>query len=187
MSFDRSRFGRRARVTETAGLIGSHVADLLFKEGWSVRAFDNLERQTHPNGRPRWTYPEGELSYEFLKGDRRARAQVEAALDGRAVNVGSGQGVTIERVAALVSEALGVELAPQFNGEFRPGEIRHLVSDTTVTRAAGYVPQVALREGIERYLGWIRNQGSIRDYFTEAEPILRAKGILQRVRQVHRH
>ena len=40
---------------------------------------------------------------------------------------------------------------------------------------------VSLEEGIERYLEWIRRQGSVKEYFTAAEVILRKKGILQKV------
>jgi hypothetical protein len=40
---------------------------------------------------------------------------------------------------------------------------------------------VSLEEGIECYLEWIRQQGSVKDYFAAAEPILRKKGILQKV------
>jgi hypothetical protein len=58
------------------------------------------------------------------------------------------------------------------NREFRPGEMRHLISDTTVIRNAGYRPAVSLEEGIERYLEWIRQQGSVKDYFAAAELIL---------------
>ena len=39
--------GKRALVTGGAGLIGSHVTDLLVREGWRVRIFDNLEPNTH--------------------------------------------------------------------------------------------------------------------------------------------
>jgi hypothetical protein len=67
------------------------------------------------------------------------------------------------------------------NGEFRPGEMRHLISDTTLISKAGYRPSVTLEEGIVRYLDWIRQQGSIKEYFAAAEPILRQKGILQKV------
>ena len=97
------------------------------------------------------------------------------------MNVGSNRAVTVKRVAELISVALGIPLAPIMNGDFRPGEMRHLISDTTLMRSAGYKPAVSLEEGIARYLAWIKTQGSIREYFAAAELILRQKGILQRV------
>lgn len=69
---------RRALVTGGAGLIGSHLADLLLREGWTVRILDNLEPQTHRNGRPAWI-PE---AAQFIEADIRDRAAVTAALDG---------------------------------------------------------------------------------------------------------
>ena len=46
--------GKRALVTGGAGLIGSHLTDLLLAEGYAVRIIDNLEPQTHRNGKPPW-------------------------------------------------------------------------------------------------------------------------------------
>ena len=60
-------------------------------------------------------------------------------------------------------------------------EMRHLTSDTTLARSAGYKPAVDLSDGIHRYIDWIRTQSDIRDYFSEAEKILRSKGIVHRV------
>ena len=104
------------------------------------------------------------------------------ALDGLPVNVGSGKGVTMREIAQRVSDALGITIAPEINDEFRPGEMRHLISGTDTIRAAGYVPEVDLGEGLGRYLDWIRGQAGVRDYFSEAAEILRNKGIVHRVR-----
>ena len=41
--------------------------------------------------------------------------------------------------------------------------------------------QVDIATSIGRYLNWIRAQTDIRDYFSEAEKILRNKGIVQKV------
>ena len=69
-------FGRRALVTGGAGLIGSHIADRLLREGWTVRVLDNLEPQTHRFGRPAWVAD----GVEFLQGDVRDGATVAASL-----------------------------------------------------------------------------------------------------------
>ncbi|HZC37020.1 MAG TPA: NAD-dependent epimerase/dehydratase family protein, partial [Chthoniobacterales bacterium] len=45
---------QRALVTGGAGLIGSHIVDLLQAQGWPVRILDNLEPQTHRDGKPPW-------------------------------------------------------------------------------------------------------------------------------------
>ena len=68
---------KRALVTGGAGLIGSHVADLLVREGWEVRVLDNLEPQTHRRGRPSWINDRA----EFIEGDLRDRETISAALD----------------------------------------------------------------------------------------------------------
>ena len=59
--------------------------------------------------------------------------------------------------------------------------MRHLTSDTTKIRAAGYMPRIELADGIQRYIDWIKTQSDIRDYFSEAEQILKSKGIVHRV------
>jgi dTDP-L-rhamnose 4-epimerase len=67
---------KRALVTGGAGLIGSHVVDLLVNEGWQVRALDNLESQTHRRGKPAWINKKA----EFIHGDLRDRDTINAAL-----------------------------------------------------------------------------------------------------------
>ncbi len=58
--------------------------------------------------------------------------------------------------------------------------MRHLISDISRVRGAGYEPTVDLQAGIERYLEWIRAQGGVRDYFAAAEEVLREKRIVHR-------
>src|SRR5256886_207547 len=130
-------------------------------------------------------YEDGEQTRDFSFVEDIARANLLAAttdaLDGWPVNVGSEKGVTVREIAQRISDALGIRIAPEINGEFRPGEMRHLISGTDTIRAAGYAPQVDLAEGIDRYLDWIRSQSDVRDYFSEASETLRNKGIVHRV------
>jgi dTDP-L-rhamnose 4-epimerase len=135
-------------------------------------------------------YEDGEQTRDFSFVEDIARANLLAAetdkLDGSAVNVGSGTGTPIRQIAEQLSAALKIEIAPEVNGEFRPGEMRHLTSDTTRIRAIGYQPDVDLAEGIARYIDWIRSQSDIRDYFSEAAEILRNKGIVHKVQKTGR-
>ncbi|MBA2622093.1 MAG: NAD-dependent epimerase/dehydratase family protein [Chthoniobacterales bacterium] len=68
--------GKRALVTGGAGLIGSHLVDLLVREGWRVRILDNIEPNTHKQGKPAWINEQA----EFLEGDLRDRPTITAAL-----------------------------------------------------------------------------------------------------------
>src|SRR6266404_6146754 len=137
------------------------------------------------NDLPPVLYEDGEQTRDFSFVEDIARANLLAAktdkLDGLPVNIGSGIGIPIREIAEQLSSILKIKIAPEINGEFRPGEMRHLTSDTTVARTAGYRPNVDLSEGIARYIDWIRTQGGIRDYFSEAREILRNKRIVHRV------
>ena len=137
------------------------------------------------NNLPPVLYEDGEQTRDFSFVEDIARANLLASetdqLDGMAVNVGNEKGVSIRKVAEIVSSALKIDIEPEARGEFRPGEMRHLTSDTKKIRSAGYKLQVELEEGIQRYIDWIRSQTDIRDYFSEAEQILKSKGIVHRV------
>src|SRR5213596_2496895 len=137
------------------------------------------------NNLPPVVYEDGQQTRDFSFVEDIARANLLAAetdkLDGLAVNVGSGRGVPIREIAEQISNALEVHIAPETKGEFRPGEMRHLTTDAARIRAAGYEPQVDLSDGIACYIGWIRTQSDIRDYFSEASEILKNKGIVHRV------
>lgn len=130
-------------------------------------------------------YEDGGQTRDFSFVEDIARANLLAAetdkLDGLPVNVGSGRGTPIREVAEQLCAALKIDIRPEMNGEFRPGEMRHLTSDITRIRTAGYEADVDLTTGVGRYLDWIREQSDVRDYFSEAKTILRSKGIVHRV------
>ena len=65
-------------VTGGAGLIGSHIVDLLMAKGYEVRIFDNLEPCTHMEGKPDWVPADA----EFMQGDMRNMEDVERAVTG---------------------------------------------------------------------------------------------------------
>src|SRR5215207_6121412 len=67
----------RALVTGGAGLIGSHLVDLLLDEGYTVRILDNLEPQTHRNGKPAWIPQKAEFLHADLRDEETLRTALE--------------------------------------------------------------------------------------------------------------
>ncbi|HTW45967.1 MAG TPA: NAD-dependent epimerase/dehydratase family protein [Acidobacteriaceae bacterium] len=137
------------------------------------------------NGQPPVLYEDGGQTRDLCFVEDIAWANLLAAttdkLDGLPVNVGSGRATSVRDLAGIIAEQLGVKIEPIARGEFRPGEIRSLISDISRIRTIGYQPQVRLEEGIARYVAWIKTQGPVEDYFAKAEIGLREKGIVQNV------
>ncbi len=138
------------------------------------------------NGQAPILYEDGGQTRDLCFVEDIARANLLAAetdkLDGLPVNVGSGRATSVRDLAGIIAGQLGVEIEPLARGEFRPGEIRSLISDISRARTVGYEPRTTLEQGIARYIEWIRTQGSVEDYFAKAEAGLRAKGIVQSVK-----
>jgi dTDP-L-rhamnose 4-epimerase len=137
------------------------------------------------NGQPPVMYEDGGQTRDLCFVEDIAQANLLAAttdkIDGLPVNVGSGRATSVRDLAGIIAEQLGVAIEPIARGEFRPGEIRSLISDISRIRTIGYEPRVSLEEGIARYIAWIKTQGAVEDYFAKAEIGLREKGIVQNI------
>ena len=138
------------------------------------------------NGQPPVMYEDGGQTRDLCFVEDIARANLLVAttdkLDGLPVNVGSGRATSVRDLANVIAGQLGIDIQPLARGEFRPGEIRSLISDTSRIASIGYKPAVTIEEGIGRYIAWIKTQGAVDDYFAQAEAGLRAKGIVQSVK-----
>ncbi|CAN5626244.1 SDR family NAD(P)-dependent oxidoreductase [soil metagenome] len=139
------------------------------------------------NGLAPIVYEDGRQSRDLIYAGDVARANLLAATDSRAnglvMNVGTGNAVAIADLAKLLAERLGTPLSPHIPGTYRPGEMRALISDIGRIAELGFAPQVDLDTGIGQYLDWIRSQGSIREYFSQAEAGLRRKQIVRTSQQ----
>jgi len=136
------------------------------------------------NGLPPVVYEDGRQSRDLVFVGDVARANMLVADDDRAnggvFNVGTGQAVAIGDLARLLADRLGVGIEPEIPGEFRPGEMRALVSDISKLAALGFRPETALETGIGHYLDWIGTQGTIAEYFGAAERRLRKRQVVKR-------
>jgi dTDP-L-rhamnose 4-epimerase len=117
--------------------------------------------------------------HDVVKANLLAMERSEA--DGKALNIGSGEPVTIRKVAELLAETLGVnqgvhQLA-EITGKYRAGDIRHCYADITLARnLLGYQPQHELRAAIPELVEWLRRQSAV-DRVEEASGRLVAYGL----------
>ena len=99
-------------------------------------------------------------------------------IDGMAVNVGSGEPITIFQVAEEIACMLGVDIEPKIPGVYRAGDVRHCYADISkISNALGYRPRVSFRQGIAELVQWIRSQQA-HDYTEEALLQLTTRGLV---------
>jgi dTDP-L-rhamnose 4-epimerase len=125
------------------------------------------------NDLPPIVYEDGQQRRDFIYVEDVAAANVHcmetAATDGQSYNVGTGRAISVLELVDTLSRCYGRDVRPMLRGEYRPGEVRHLFSDATRLRATGWSPRTTLEDGIRAYVEWIRAQGDVGEYFTEAE------------------
>ncbi len=97
--------------------------------------------------------------------------------DGIALNVGSGEPISIREVASALGRALGVDMPAEITGQYRAGDIRHCYADISAARRVlGYRPRVLFTEGIAELVDWLRSQRA-EDRAAEAVQELKLYGL----------
>jgi dTDP-L-rhamnose 4-epimerase len=115
------------------------------------------------NGNPPLVFEDGEQRRDFVSVRDVARAirlAVESdAAAGRVLNVGSGRSVSVREIAALLADALDVEIEPVLTGRARAGDIRHCFADVELARRTlGFEAEVELEDGIAELVDWLADQ-----------------------------
>jgi dTDP-L-rhamnose 4-epimerase len=134
------------------------------------------------NGKPPLIFEDGEQRRDFVSVHDVARAcalaleRDEAA--GRAVNVGSGESITVSQIARRLARVTGREdIEAEVTGKYRVGDIRHCFADITTARAVlGYEPQIALDDGMAELAEWLEGQ-TADDRVESAHGELAARGL----------
>ena len=79
--------------------------------------------------------------------------------NGEIINIGGGTPISIRRVAEILAQALGKDIAPVITQKYRAGDIRHCFADLTRARTLlGYEPKVTHEEGFRELAEWLRGQ-----------------------------
>lgn len=115
--------------------------------------------QTAKRGETIPVYEDGQIIRDFVFIDDVADAIVKGVLHSganqHAYDIGSGEGTSILRLAELIAEHYGAP-APEINGKFRNGDVRHASCEIDAAKEAlGWEPKVMVDEGVVRLCQWI--------------------------------
>ncbi len=115
----------------------NNLPPLVFEDGTQMRDFVSI--------------------HDIVQANLLAMESKEA--DQVVLNIGSGQPITILRVAELLAGALGKEIAPVVTQKYRAGDIRHCYADVSrATKVLGYQPRMTHEEGFRELAAWLRMQ-----------------------------
>jgi dTDP-L-rhamnose 4-epimerase len=97
--------------------------------------------------------------------------------DGLALNIGSGQPVTIRQVAEILAATLGSQTSAVITGKYRAGDIRHCFGDISLAQQLlGYSPRQEFEGAVGELVEWLRSQSAV-DLVEEASSRLVAFGL----------
>ena len=146
------------------------IFSVRFLEGKSVRIFED-----------------GRESRDFVYVDDVVEAFVRAGgvevPEGRmVVDVGSGVATSVLSLARQLAARYGAgDDAIEITGEYRVGDIRHALADTTaLRRLLGLVPGTSLGEGLDAFAAWVRAADRPASTLERALDEMAASGLLGR-------
>jgi dTDP-L-rhamnose 4-epimerase len=79
--------------------------------------------------------------------------------DFEAVNIGTGESLTVNDVARILAKGMGKDIRGEITSRYREGDIRHCFADISKARKLlGYSPKVRLQDGMQELIAWVKNQ-----------------------------
>jgi dTDP-L-rhamnose 4-epimerase len=98
--------------------------------------------------------------------------------DYEAINVGSGEPISVLEVASAVASHLGREdLVPEIAGSYRQGDVRNCYADISkARRLLGYEPTIQFRQGVTELVEWAAEQ-EVSDTFDDHRRELAQRGL----------
>ena len=119
------------------------------------------------NDRPPLIFEDGLQRRDFVHVQDVARAIVSAAekpVPGEAINIGSGNAVSVIEVAEILAHEMRKSILPKILGKYRQGDIRHCFADISkARRLLGWEPAKTFRQGVPELVSWVQSQSEARD------------------------
>jgi dTDP-L-rhamnose 4-epimerase len=134
------------------------------------------------NDRPPLIFEDGLQRRDFVHVKDVARAiglAAERPVPYEAINIGSGDALSVTDIADILTRALGKRIEPRILGKYRQGDIRHCFADITkAKRLLGWEPSMTFREGVPELVEWVQSQREAQDGIDSAWRELQERGLL---------
>jgi len=183
---------QEALILTTAPAIGVEAVSLRYQNvygpGQSLKnpytgilsIFSTLIRQ----GKPINIFEDGEESRDFVFIEDVVEATylacVTPGVSGSVLNVGSGVKTTVTEVVEGLFRAFGTTVPVTVSGNFRVGDIRHNVADTSrIREALGFSSRIGFDEGIERFVAWVLREPLEEDSYERSLAEMSARNLLK--------
>ena len=117
------------------------------------------------NGKPPLIFEDGEQLRDFVSVEDVVRANLlsmeRPQADGMALNIGSGQPISIREVAHELARAMDTQIPAELTQKYRAGDVRHCFADiSAASRFLGYAPRVRFTHGLKELVQWLCSQRS---------------------------
>ena len=124
-----------------------------------LAVFSNLARQNQDIE----IYEDGLESRDFVYIDDVVEATLRSInYAGKFIgplNVGSGQAISVIKVAEEISAFFESSSSIKVTGAFRSGDIRHNIADiSSLSSVLGFAPKISFKEGLIHFLNWASDQ-----------------------------
>jgi dTDP-L-rhamnose 4-epimerase len=96
-------------------------------------------------------------------------------------NVGTGNAISINKVAETLAKYINPSIKPIITKKFRPGDVRHCYSDISkISRKLDFKPKYTFDDGMKELVEWVKSQkGKVEDKSNLAKKELEQKGLLK--------
>lgn len=129
-------------------------------------------------------FEDGRESRDFVYIDDVVEATFLAATHPDAadqtLNVGSGIGTDVLEVVDALFHAFDRSVPTRISGNYRLGDIRHNIADTTRLREVlGFEPTVEFRDGVARFVEWVLGEPLEGDNYQQSIDEMSARNLLR--------
>lgn len=108
------------------------------------------------------------------------RGATHPAADGEVFNVGSGEATSVTEVVGALFAAFGVDVPTHISGNYRLGDIRHNVADTSKLREKlGFTPAVPFADGVKSFVEWVLTEPVENDSYQRSLDEMASRNLLK--------